>query len=558
MTRPRILLYAERNLHLPFLEPVFDHFVANNEAEVAFSAPVHIPVTDDHVGIGLPDETIDRLRQKGEFYSDPSTFEPDIIVVADCCFYRLYDGPKFVNLGHGMICKGTFYNTSKIVRRENLADLICTPGAWHKKRLQQNVFSPIVATGFIKSDQVYGKSAPTREEFLAGHGIDAHKKVILLAPTYNEELSALPCIAERLGELAQDNNHLLIKLHGMTSPRWRNVCAVLAQANSNVKGYAGAFVSADMLISDVSSIYVEFMGQDKPIVLYNNPKRYGFSAFRDDDIEYLVRDACEEASSMDELKEVVARGVVGDDPCRGKRKEYAELLDYGRDGRATERACHAILELHKGTIRHTVAAEQKLLVYVPESLSGREIKQGLDEIRLKTAGRWEIIACGPSMRTIGGEGKKVRCVHMKEITPRGLARILGNRPSGPVGFVVCGCGTLPWSWNRMMVNHFLWNKNTAVVSAICTPQSADPVLEVCCPEMQDSSPRNKANFFKFITVGESIILDTLLSTCFLFDSSLLQDAPDMPQGWHGLCDYLTVQAQSKGKTCRMACDTYVY
>lgn len=563
MAHPRILFYAERNLHLPFLEPLFDFLSQKNDVELAFSAPKYVMVTDTNLGVGLPPETIERLSRKGEFFSEPRVFDPDIIVVADCCYFRLYDGPKFANMGHGMICKGSFYNNSKVVRRENLADLICTPGEWHKERLSRTVFSPIEVTGFIKSDQIYRAGAPTRDQFLGRYGIDPGKKVILLAPTYNEELSALPCIAERLEELVDNKTHLLIKLHGMTSPRWRNLCERLAEANSAVTmlgddGYAGAFVSADMLISDVSSIYVEFMGQDKPIVLFNNPKRYGFSAFLPDDIEYLVRDGCDEVSTMDELKDAVSRGLQGDDPCREKRREYAERLDYGRDGQAVQRASNAIMDLHKGKISHTVAAEQKLLVYVPESLSGREIKQGLDEIRAKTAGRWEIIAFGPSMRTIGGEGSKVRCVQLNEITPRGLAGLMGAHVSGLVGFLVCGEGILPHAWNRMLANHFLWNKDTAAVSAICTPQSADPVLDVCCPEMQNSSPKSKACFFKFITVGESIVLDTLLSTCFLFDPVLLEKAPDAPKGWQSLCVYLTVQAKKAGKVCRMSCDTYAY
>ncbi|MFW6324989.1 MAG: NTP transferase domain-containing protein [Desulfovibrionales bacterium] len=134
---PKILFFADRDLHLPYLEPVHDYLSENMEAELAFSAPPYDPHADGVGRMGLSPDLVDRIRKKSTFYDRAEDFQADVAVLADPCHYQVRHVPHVVNLGHGLICKGFFYNDHPISRRENLSDILCVPGPEHKSGLKR-------------------------------------------------------------------------------------------------------------------------------------------------------------------------------------------------------------------------------------------------------------------------------------------------------------------------------------------------------------------------------------------------------------------------------------
>ncbi|MCX8043713.1 MAG: CDP-glycerol glycerophosphotransferase family protein, partial [Desulfobacterota bacterium] len=305
--RPRILFYAERNLHLPFLEPLHDYIAEHYDADLAFSAPPYRISQGGMTGCGLSKDDIQRLRAKSVFYENPLAFQADIAVVADACFYHVRHCKKIVNVGHGLICKGWFYTDDPVVRRENRADLICVPGQWHKEILEKNVSTPLVVTGFIKSDALFHCTQYDVKRFKEKYGIDEYTKTILFAPTFNEELSALPYVYDRIHELCDQHTVILIKLHGMTDKAWVDRYRSIATTTAGIKliddvHIACAMRCADVMVSDVSSIAAEFMLLDKPVVFFNNPRQKEYCRYRPGDIEYVIRDAGIQAATFDELK----------------------------------------------------------------------------------------------------------------------------------------------------------------------------------------------------------------------------------------------------------------
>ena len=204
--RQKVLFYVERNLHLPFLEPIHDYMVGRYPVDAVFSAPPFRLAQSGRPGVGLEADQVERLKKKARFIENARDFEADVAVVADACFFLVRHCKKVVNVGHGLISKGCFYTDAPIVRRENLADLTCVPGTWHRDVLRKNVFSPIQVTGFIKSDALLGPKAPTKRAFCRKHGISPDRKIVLFAPTFNEEMSAVPCVRERIAELADDQH----------------------------------------------------------------------------------------------------------------------------------------------------------------------------------------------------------------------------------------------------------------------------------------------------------------------------------------------------------------
>ncbi len=361
--KKKVLFYVERDLHLPFLEPIFDCLniaispisgINKNDFHLAFSAPNYKISENGKVGIGLEVKEINRLKSKSEFYEDPEKFQPDITVVADVSF-SLKNCGKIINVGHGIISKGGFYRDSQIVRRENLADLTCVPGEWHKEILEKNVFIPIVVTGFIKSDKMFGANSIKRPNFCKQYKIDENKKIILFAPTFNEELSSIPIIREKIIDLADDDKVLLIKLHSMTDIKYVEMYKELGRINKNVifiedLDLTPSLAAADVLISDVSSAAAEFLFLDKPVIIFNNPNIKKYPFYSPDDIEYKIREACTVVNTLTELKSALDKNLKHPEELSDKRQYYTEKLCFGRDGKSAERTAEAIIDLLSGKI----------------------------------------------------------------------------------------------------------------------------------------------------------------------------------------------------------------
>ncbi|MEI6127986.1 MAG: phosphocholine cytidylyltransferase family protein, partial [Pseudomonadota bacterium] len=78
--KPKILFYAERNLHLPFLEPIHDYLAEHCQAELAFSSPPYAISQGPIIGHGLNQLEVDRLKGKSIFYERPADFQADVAV----------------------------------------------------------------------------------------------------------------------------------------------------------------------------------------------------------------------------------------------------------------------------------------------------------------------------------------------------------------------------------------------------------------------------------------------------------------------------------------------
>lgn len=349
----RILCYIQRNLQLPFLEPVQEQLARLcPEAETAFCAPPFIAPQNGLPGWGLEEHEVERLKGKARFVRTVEEFQPDITIFADACT-NVFNCGKRVFVGHGIISKGGFYTESPLVRRENLADLICVPGPWHKRILQKNVFSPLVVTGFIKSDRLFGPAACTRADFCRQYAIPVDATIILYAPTFNDELSAIPCLGEQIVQVCEPDRYLIIKLHTMTDVVLTEMHRRLAADHPRVRfveeiDVTPAMAAADILISDVSSVLVEFMGLDRPVIAVNNPRQHEYEGYRADDIEYLVRDACQQVGTIEELLPAVEAAVTQPHILSPLRRHYADELCYGRDGRSAQRVAEAVLALATG------------------------------------------------------------------------------------------------------------------------------------------------------------------------------------------------------------------
>lgn len=348
----RILFNIRRNLHLPHLLPLFEWFRSRMpEIETACSAPPYLPARDCMPGLGIDDAGRKALAERGLPFLPPERvagWQPDVTILADADFAGINWGGIIVNVNHGLICKGTFYTKQAAVLRENGADLVCVPGSYHAGVLREVLRKPVIATGFAKFDPV-GRGELTRDSARQELGLGSGDRVVLFAPTYNFELSAVPLVRDRVRRLTVDGTKLLIKLHGMSAPEWREMYHLLELLDENITflesmDITPAIVAADVVISDVSSAFMEAIALDRPVVLVNNPLQRTFHHYDPNDIEYRWRDVGLEVSSAEEMIEAVRRSFVFPEEKAGRRRHYGPMLVGPIDGLATERAALAILQ----------------------------------------------------------------------------------------------------------------------------------------------------------------------------------------------------------------------
>jgi len=526
--KPRILFYVERNLHIPFLEPVHDYLAINSHFELAFSSLPYKRAEDNEPGFGLETDVIRRLKQKSSFYGIPEEFDPDVTVVADACFYPVRNCGKIIDVGHGLISKGFFYKDAPIVRRENLADVICVPGPWHKNILEKNVFVPIRVSGFLKTDSIYHYGEIQKKDFLAKYNIEEGKKIILYAPTFNAELSSIPCVMDRIAELIDDNTVLLIKLHGMTASGYVRMYRLLAENNKNIKlvnddDFAGAMVCANMMVSDVSSAYVEFMLLDKPIVLFNNPNFTKYQRYDPTDIEYRVRDALIEVTTIEELKLAVKLSFADPDEYGPARKKHAKALSEKIDGNAAKRVAETIEDVLLDQIPEQNDPDElfSIIYQTDTELSVTEAELIVDEIAVHNRGfNFEMIFVGPvSFQQNDCRGRIFSCVITDNINFASICQAV-DKSNGQYVVLLNKNRVLPENWIFWMHNYFIYHKDAAAVKSLSANENFHEILNLFDADTKPETLSETAEYFFYCLMGNDLKCDYFDADCLMLKRSL--------------------------------------
>ncbi len=517
----RILFFIERNLHLPFLEPILDYFLRNHpETFTAFSAPHYRPSEQGRPGRGLDRNTIEKLSCKSNYYENPRDFIPQVSMIADInATYYLKDCGRIVNVGHSLNCKGRHYTLRPVILRENLADLVCVPGPFHSDILKKSLVVPVETTGYIKSDILFGSSGISRRQYCINHDIDPARKIILFAPTFDPELSAISVVREKIFNLAGPEAHLVIKLHSMTDQFWINM-----YENGFQKKYCTfcrdiditpSLRAADILISDVSSAFLEFMLLDKPIILVDNPQKTYFSNYDPNDIEYQARECCTTVDNFNDLKTAVIRELKNPGRLSARRKKYARKLCLGRDGKSVERTVQAVLKhMHR-----PYPESFSVLVFWQHQPSKREIDEFLEN--LQNSSRCfdlELIMAGPGSQDIQRDGIPCRWIECSCPDAAVMRQAVNMAENEYIAVVEPGTA-LPESWPKFMLSHLHWNKKCGLVQALPPDHDFRAIMNNHFPEHKHEPLFDIAFLFSIFLIGSGLNADQVDSPCFMFARS---------------------------------------
>ena len=256
---------------------------------------------------------------------------------------------KLIHIGHGILSKGQYYTDTEIAKEKSMQILFVYLRV-PCKHIEKIISKPVIITGMAKLDALYNGTYQ-KEILLRQMNLPLDCKYILFAPTFNDELSTIPFVMNRINDIITDDKTiLLIKLHGSTNQVYKNMYIELAKNDNRViyiedLDLAPYITIADIMITDVSSAMFEFASLDKPVVLFNNPNWYKYANFNPNDIEYTFRGIGFQTNSLFEIKNAINELIAGNDPHKGIRlstcKQLINNINYAD---ATDNICSIVMK----------------------------------------------------------------------------------------------------------------------------------------------------------------------------------------------------------------------
>jgi CDP-glycerol glycerophosphotransferase (TagB/SpsB family) len=238
-------------------------------------------------------------------------------------------------------------------------------------------------TGYIQMDNLFSSPRPAQ--------IPRGRKVVLYAPTWHQGLSSLPMLNAQVAELlhsGRSDTFVVIKPHPLVQegqdPRvapWmktlRDACRgradtlLIEERGTDVMPWLNA---ADVLVTDASSVQLEYLALDRPLVLIDNPERFASPHFDPKGQEWAWRDMGEAVGDVKALPNAISSALDHPRQQAPQRAVYRQRL-FGDlvDGRSGSRLAEKIDGLSA-----QVASEARLLAASPV---GRAVHTVLPHLR---------------------------------------------------------------------------------------------------------------------------------------------------------------------------------
>ncbi len=256
---------------------------------------------------------------------------------------------RTVQIFHGV----SFKNLA--VREKALRfDVLCLPGRYHADLYRKNGFvradgSTCLITGFPKVDAL-ANDGLDRKALLEGLELDPSRPTILFAPT-GEKYNALDSMGvEVIWRIAQNPSwNLLIKPHDHPKAKTDWFKELKPLESDHVRlirdlDVVPVLQAADLLITDASSVAVEYTLLDRPIIFLDIPKLMKRVKKRAPnlDLKTYGRAIGTVVKKPEELPEAVADCLANPNRESEIRKKMSDHVFHG-PGSATERVLGVLL-----------------------------------------------------------------------------------------------------------------------------------------------------------------------------------------------------------------------
>lgn len=324
-------------------------------------------------------------------------FRPHVVVAAEDITYLHLRAhlPRsiFVHTRHGLASKGV------PERSFRAADYVCVTSEYVRYDFLRRGVRPrrgYWVVGYVQMDNLFTAERPSV--------IPPGKRVVLYAPTWHNGLSSLPLLGDRVVDLLggrRTDTFLVIKPHPLVQQGarpslapWmetlRRVCRhrddvlLLEQRGADVMPWLNV---ADVLVSDASSVQLEYLALNRPIVLINHPDRHASPHYDPTGYEWAWRDMGDAVDDIETLPRVIDTALSDRRHGEAQRARYRErLFGSNVDAHSGER-----LASHIDRLAPEVASEAQLLAVSPFGLAFARLLPRLRLLahaRRQWLGRW--------------------------------------------------------------------------------------------------------------------------------------------------------------------------
>jgi CDP-glycerol glycerophosphotransferase (TagB/SpsB family) len=243
-----------------------------------------------------------------------------------------------VHIFHGLATDDTGKKGHYRVR--GLYDLYCTRGfretAFFSTAAKQHPHYEVVETGWSKMDPLFaGLPVASIRDSLA-----TDKPVVLYAATFSPSLTSAPYLVETIRALSAEGQfHWIVTLHpkcpAHIQAQYRALQGPHLTFYESSQDVLPLMQAADVMLSDTSSIAIEYMLLDKPVVTFRNkvPAAYLLNVTEPDEIVPALQTALARPPKL----------------LAAIRQFTAEVHPH-RDGKSSERVLEAVSALlERGT-----------------------------------------------------------------------------------------------------------------------------------------------------------------------------------------------------------------
>ena len=263
---------------------------------------------------------------------DVQEYDPAVIYVPGQWVPNYFPGIK-VHVFHGLANS----RTGKLghYRIRGWFDLYCTNSpettqGFLREKVKYGTFH-VIETGWPKVDPLFREGGVPS---LRGE-LGTDKPIVLYASTFSPLLTSAPVLPGTIEVLSKDPQWFwLITLHPKMDPdvvkRYRAMESDNLRFVDSSMGVLSLLQTADVMLSDTSSIYIEFMLLDRPVVTF----RTKFPG------PMMI-----DCRQPEEIQPALARALTRPPVLMRQIREFADSLHPYRDGRSSERVIDAADEL---------------------------------------------------------------------------------------------------------------------------------------------------------------------------------------------------------------------
>lgn len=294
-------------------------------------------------------------------------------------YFQKRDGQVYINTWHGTPLKtlgkdvkGTSISAHSNITRNLLhTDYLLMPNKFTAERLIQShdidglYNGYIVDSGYPRVDLTLNSDV---KEMKKRFNINTDKKIILYAPTWRGssekdstgEVEKIFEDVQHLKSIFSDDYEVLLKVHYFV---YKNI-AKMGMGDICIPNWVDTnelLSCVDILITDYSSIFFDFLPTKKPVIFY----MFDRESYEKDRGFYISLDSLPGpiCKNIDDLVQTISNLSAIQEKYSEQYKNFLETYCYHDDGKATDRAFELIFKGKSSELKYKIINDKKKILF---------------------------------------------------------------------------------------------------------------------------------------------------------------------------------------------------